>query len=507
MSEEMSDEVNSFVDSPDSEQEDLLSSNQNETTSSRELKRLVATAATTAATLGYDVGIMAAAIQPIEAEFGLNSFRKELAMGSLNFIAAAGALWGGVVANKRGRKPTITLACWLFVIGTVSMALAPNYEILLTGRIITGLGVGVAVVVTPVFLTEVAPTEKRGQINTIFDVAINGGILLGYIVGFCVQVFPVPYPYKWRLMLGLGLVLPIVILWYLSLLPESPRWLVMANQPGAAKEVLEHLGQSPQESSKTVKDILDELEKECCEEPVHWFGSGPRLAAGLGFWQQATGTEAVLYYSADFLKQAGLDSPVKRLLGNVFVGLCKLGPELLAMRFVDQLGRRPLMIGSAVALTVTMSALGGAFYWSLPPMAVVILLSAVMASYSVGVGPFSFLVASENLGLSERATGMTLCATVNRCMSGAVALTTVSLYEAMGDAGFFALYASIAALSICFYARSVPESTGLSLEELAARNRGDDCSITSMSISSDEANVESFKLFNANPSTFEIQLT
>jgi sugar porter (SP) family MFS transporter len=507
MSEEMSDEVNSFVDSPDSEQEDLLSSNQNETTSSRELKRLVATAATTAATLGYDVGIMAAAIQPIEAEFGLNSFRKELAMGSLNFIAAAGALWGGVVANKRGRKPTIRLACWLFVIGTVSMALAPNYEILLTGRIITGLGVGVAVVVTPVFLTEVAPTEKRGQINTIFDVAINGGILLGYIVGFCVQVFPVPYPYKWRLMLGLGLVLPIVILWYLSLLPESPRWLVMANQPGAAKEVLEHLGQSPQESSKTVKDILDELEKECCEEPVHWFGSGPRLAAGLGFWQQATGTEAVLYYSADFLKQAGLDSPVKRLLGNVFVGLCKLGPELLAMRFVDQLGRRPLMIGSAVALTVTMSALGGAFYWSLPPMAVVILLSAVMASYSVGVGPFSFLVASENLGLSERATGMTLCATVNRCMSGAVALTTVSLYEAMGDAGFFALYASIAALSICFYARSVPESTGLSLEELAARNRGDDCSITSMSISSDEANVESFKLFNANPSTFEIQLT
>jgi sugar porter (SP) family MFS transporter len=507
MSEEMSDEVNSFVDSPDSEQEDLLSSNQNETTSSRELKRLVATAATTAATLGYDVGIMAAAIQPIEAEFGLNSFRKELAMGSLNFIAAAGALWGGVVANKRGRKPTITLACWLFVIGTVSMALAPNYEILLTGRIITGLGVGVAVVVTPVFLTEVAPTEKRGQINTIFDVAINGGILLGYIVGFCVQVFPVPYPYKWRLMLGLGLVLPIVILWYLSLLPESPRWLVMANQPGAAKEVLEHLGQSPQESSKTVKDILDELEKECCEEPVHWFGSGPRLAAGLGFWQQATGTEAVLYYSADFLKQAGLDSPVKRLLGNVFVGLCKLGPELLAMRFVDQLGRRPLMIGSAVALTVAMSALGGAFYWSLPPMAVVILLSAVMASYSIGIGPFSFLVASENLGLSERATGMTLCATVNRCMSGAVALTTVSLYEALGDAGFFALYASIAALSICFYARSVPESTGLSLEELAARNRGDDCSITSMSISSDEANVESFKLFNANPSTFEIQLT
>jgi MFS family permease len=364
--------------------------------------------------------------------------------------------------------------------------------------------VGVAVVVTPVFLTEVAPTKKRGKINTIFDVAINGGILLGYLVGFCVEVLPIPYPYKWRLMLGLGLVLPIVILWHLSLLPESPRWLVMAHQPNAAKQVLEHLGQSPQESSKTVEAILDELEKERCAEPVHWFGRGPKLAAGLGFWQQATGTEAVLYYSADFLASAGLNSTTKRLLGNVFVGLSKLGPELLAMRFVDQLGRRPLMIGSAVSLTVTMSVLGGAFHWSWSPISVVILLCAVMASYSVGVGPFSFLVASENLGLSERASGMTVCATVNRCTSGAVALTTVSLYEALGDAGFFALYAFIAALSIFFYLTAVPETSGLSLEELAGRARGDNCSVTSRSPSSDVANAESFKLFNDNSCTLEI---
>ena len=449
---------------------------------------------------------MAAAIQHIETDFQLDSFRKELAMGSLNFVAAFGALLGGAVANKWGRKPTVILACWLFVIGMVGMTLAPNYEMLLAGRIVTGLGVGVAVVVTPVFLTEVAPTKKRGKINTIFDVAINGGILLGYIVGFCVELLPISFQYKWRLMLGLGLVLPIVILWNLSLLPESPRWLVMAHQADAAKQVLEHLGQSPQESSKTVEAIQDELEKERCAEPVHWFGRGPKLALCLGFWQQATGTEAVLYYSADFLESAGLDSIVERLLGNVFVGLSKLVPELLAMRAVDKLGRRPLMIGSAVALTASMALLGLSFYWSWPPITVVILLSAVMASYSAGVGPFSFLVASENLGLSERATGMTLCATVNRCTSGAVALSTVSLYEALGDAGFFALYASIAALSVSFYVTTVPETSGLSLEELAGRARGDDSIITSRSTSSDIAKAESFKLFNENPSTFEIQI-
>lgn len=186
---------------------------------STELRRLIITAATTAATLGYDVGIMAAAIQPIVEEMHLDSLHKELAMGSLNFVAAAGALWGGQVANKKGRKPTVTLCCFLFVIGTCCMALAPNYASLLLGRIITGLGVGVAVVVTPVYLTEVAPTEKRGEINTIFDVAINFGILLGYVVGFCVQVLPVPH--KWRVMLGLGLVLPLLVFMYVIPLPRT----------------------------------------------------------------------------------------------------------------------------------------------------------------------------------------------------------------------------------------------------------------------------------------------
>lgn len=250
----------------------------------------------------------------------------------------------------------------------------------------------------------------------------------------------------------------------------------MANQSDQAQQVLEHLGQSPQEASLTVEAIQEELEKERAEPPgIHWFGAGPRLAVGMGFWQQITGTEAVLYYSGDFLARAGLDSAVQRLLGNVCVGLSKLIPELVAMRAVDKVGRRPLIIRSAIALAASTFALSLAFHYSCSPMTVVVLLCFIMAAFSVGVGPFSFLVASENLGLSERAAGMTLCATANRCTSGAVALSTVSLYEALGDAGFFALYASIGVVSVVFYYMAVPETSGLSLEEVAARARGEDC--------------------------------
>lgn len=207
------------------------------------LQRLVWVAAATAATLGYDVGIMAAAIHPLEETMNLTGVQKELAMGSLNFVAALGAVLGGKVANEQGRKQTVNVCCWIFVFGTLLMALAPNYSFLLLGRIVTGMGVGVSFVAAPVYLAEVAPTKLRGKLNTVFDVAINGGILLGYVLGFLVQLIPdLAAHLKWRLMLGLGLVLPVVVLWNLGHLPESPRWLVMKNQPDAAKEVMAGLG-------------------------------------------------------------------------------------------------------------------------------------------------------------------------------------------------------------------------------------------------------------------------
>lgn len=442
---------------------------------SKELVNLVLVAAATASTLGFDVGIMAAAIQPLEREMDLNSVQKEVAMGSLNFVAAAGALLGGRVANDHGRKPTVRVCAWLFVVGTIFMAIAPDFWTLLFGRIITGIGVGVSFVVAPVYLSEVAPTHLRGQLNTVFDVAINGGILLGYVIGFVVQVsLPAHTDFiKWRIMLGSGVLLPIVVLANLDSLPESPRWLVMKNQTMEANQVLADLGENPRQVIRTVSSIQDELQNEAGEviSLLRW-SPGMGLAVALGFWQQVTGTEAVLYYSADFLEHAGLESATQRLLGNCFVGVCKLVPELLAMMVVDKIGRRPLILGSATSLTLTTATLATAFWQDWSPSLVVILLCSVMASFSIGLGPFTFLVASENLGLSERATGVTLCAAANRCTSGTVALTAVSLYETIGPAGLFAVYSAIGCLSLPFYFTSVRETSGQTLEELAARQRG-----------------------------------
>lgn len=427
---------------------------------------LVCVAAATAATLGYDVGIMAAAIQPLEDQLQLSGVQKEIAMGSLNFVAAFGAFLGGHVADKYGRKRTISLCCWLFVVGTIAMAASWSYAVLLVGRIITGLGVGVAFVAAPCYITEVAPTNSRGQLNTVFDISINGGILVGYITGFLVQLF---LPDNWRLMLGCGLILPLIVLYLLSRLPESPRWFMLQHRKEEAESVLLHLGNTTAETQQILQDMHDEIEREE-HATAPMFSHGQLYAIQLGFWQQITGTEAVLYYSADYLERAGLESPLMRLGGNVFVGICKLLPECIAMQYIDTAGRRPLLFGSATMLFLTTLSLSYAFSFEANPIVIVVLLCAVMASFSAGLGPFTFLSASENLAMAERARGMTLCSAANRLTSGTVAMTAVSLTNKVGDAGLFGLYAAAGFFSLFFY-WYVPETAGISLEELAARSQ------------------------------------
>ena len=127
------------------------------------------------------------------------------------------------------------------------------------------------------------------------------------------------------------------------------------------------------------------------------------------------------------------------------------------------------MLLSAVSLVESTLLLSTAFFLGWSPLVVVLLLCAIMASFSIGLGPFSFLVASETLGLSERATGMTLCAATNRLTSGTVALSAVSMYEALGSGGLFATYGLVGMLSLPFYFCTIPETAGQSLEELSAR--------------------------------------
>ena len=268
----------------------------------------------TATTLGYDVGIMSCAIVLIKEELALSELKEEVVVGALNFVAALGALVAAQTADALGRRATILACCALYVVGTLLMALARGFWVLLLGRAVTGLGVGVSFVVTPVYIAEITPARLRGALGAVFDVSINVGIVLGYVVGFAVETRVSRANVAWRLMLGLGLVLPCVVLLTLPALPESPRWLVARGARADALRVLRAISADEAEARATADAIAAGLARDR-EAPVTWrellVTGGPalrRLATLVtlfGVWQQATGSEAILYYSPTFLEVGG----------------------------------------------------------------------------------------------------------------------------------------------------------------------------------------------------------
>mmetsp|Transcript_40291 Transcript_40291/g.126045 ORF Transcript_40291/g.126045 Transcript_40291/m.126045 type:complete len:549 (-) Transcript_40291:72-1718(-) len=484
-----------------------------ETPASRAALRYVLTAAAvaalTATTLGYDVGIMADAALYVKDDFDLTDGLNELIIGSLNFISAFGALLGGPAADAFGRRPSVWICCALYLVGTALMAAAPNWGILLLGRVVTGLGVGVAFTVCPVYVAELAPAELRGRLTTLFDISINGGILVGYVVGYICDLAIQDPAAKWRTMLALGAVPPLVVIFFLGLLPESPRYLIMRGRLSDALDVLtktlgsEGLARDEFESimsaigggaaaaKPTADDVKDaaaasddeddldlSLTPSATQEPATWEEIlFPRtrvlqralfIVMGLAFWQQATGSEAVLYYSATFLREAGLKSRGEMLLGNIGLGFCKLFPECLSLLYVDALGRTRPLIFSSLWMTASITCLGLAYALGWGGVVVVLLLCSFMFGFSVAIGPFTWVVAAELLSMRYRAKGTMLGIFLNRLTSGTVALSALSTADALGYPTFFFLYAAVSVVSVGFYMSCVPETAGRTLEETEA---------------------------------------
>eukprot|EP00612_Vaucheria_litorea_P001025 CAMPEP_0171452226 /NCGR_PEP_ID=MMETSP0945-20130129/415_1 /TAXON_ID=109269 /ORGANISM="Vaucheria litorea, Strain CCMP2940" /LENGTH=512 /DNA_ID=CAMNT_0011976843 /DNA_START=64 /DNA_END=1599 /DNA_ORIENTATION=- len=431
----------------------------------------------TSVLLGYDVGVMSGAILYIGEDLNMTTVQKEMVVGSLNVIAAFGGLIAGKVSDKLGRRPAIALSCIIFMSGALMSSLANTFNILLIGRIITGVGCGCGFVVSPVYITEITPPAIRGRLVSLTDICINLGILLGYMTSFACESLIPNDDLKWRAMLGLGIMPPVLILICLIGLPESPRWLIGKGKIKEGKEVLEKVLSTQEEVDETLKMIQKAVnDREHLSEPgwmeVLWPSDNVIKAAafvglGLGFWQQATGSEAAVYYSPTVLADAGITSRGALLLGTCLVGCFKLGGELIAMSLLDSIGRKPLFITSAVLSTISLALLGLALLLQWPAMPTLATLCMFMASFSIGIGPLTFVVAAEVFPLHIRGQAVSIVVFVNRFLSGAIALSYLSIAEALTPAGSFFAFAIISAISIFFYALCVPETKGKTLEQIA----------------------------------------
>jgi MFS family permease len=204
--------------------------------------------------LGYDIGVMSGAKRVIQRDLALTTRQVETLVGSLNLVSAGGGLLSGSLADScLGRRGTVAFACTTSVLGSVVMAFAPRaqgFAVLMVGRTLCGVAVGSGIMIAPLYISELSPKNLRGRLVSFFEVAINVGILLGYVAGWGFR--NLPDDVSWRWMMGVGGVPPAMILLCLCFMPESPRWLLARGREEAAIDVLRGICE-PEEAAETLK--------------------------------------------------------------------------------------------------------------------------------------------------------------------------------------------------------------------------------------------------------------
>ena len=350
----------------------------------------VACASSFSVLLGYDIGIMSSAKRLIADDFSLDEGQVSVLVGILNIVSGLGGALSGRLADSMGRRPTAACACIITLGGALLMSMAPGYGALLAGRTITGVGVGFCFHVAPLYLAEISPKGIRGKLTSFFDLFINVGILLGFIVGWALTPAAVTAGgpsmeehqhtsmeehqhaiSAWRVMLGLGALPPLLILLSLGWLPESPRFLVASGRDAEARAVL-HRIYAADEAEQLIASLGEERRQTkplpLCAGMRRVFlpaRGAPRamILAGMGcaFFQQATGVEAAVYYTPETLEAAGIHDENMLQLATVGVGVVKVAFIVLAACLIERVGRVRLLLVSTALIGFAQLLLGLSF--------------------------------------------------------------------------------------------------------------------------------------------------
>ncbi|XP_041991259.1 polyol transporter 5-like [Salvia splendens] len=451
-------------------------------------------ASMTSILLGYDIGVMSGAILYIQKDLGISRTQKEVIMGILNVYSLLGSAAAGRTSDWIGRRYTIVFAGAIFFVGALLMGFAPNYPFLMAGRFVAGVGVGYALMIAPVYTAEVSPAASRGFLTSFPEVFINFGILLGYVSNFAFSKLRLEL--GWRLMLGVGAIPSVFIALGVLAMPESPRWLVMQGRLRDAKHVLDKTSDSLAESKLRLAEIKEAagIPQDCDDDVVTvskkshgegvWrdllFRPTPAVrhillcAVGIHFFQQCTGIDSVVLYSPEIFKRAGIKDDTHQLLATMAVGFVKTLFILVATFLLDKIGRRPLLLSSMAGMILSLLSLAigltiienseRRLIWAIALCLASVL--AYVALFSIGMGPITWVYSSEIFPLRLRAQGCSIGVAANRVTSGALAMSFLSLSEAITIGGAFFLYTGLAVIALLFFYLLYPETQGRTLEEM-----------------------------------------
>ncbi|KAG2629275.1 hypothetical protein PVAP13_3KG435300 [Panicum virgatum] len=427
-----------------------------------------------------DRGVMSGAQKFVQEDMGVTDGQLEVLIGATNIYSLVGSVAAGWTCDRVGRRRAVALSAAMFLAGSAVTAAANGYAALMAGQLVAGVACGFGLVVAPVYIAEIAPARSRGFLSCIPEIAINSGILLSYIADFALADLPTTL--SWRLMIGIGAVPPLFLAAAaVFAMPETPRWLVLHGRTDEARRVLARIsGDADRRLQEIVASVREASPKSAGESPpgvwreilVHPAPAVRRVMVailGLHVFQQASGVGAMVLYAPRVFSHAGITSDRAVLGATVLLGTVKTVAIVVPLFLADSLGRRPMLLASAGGMAASLLVLGisvraVATWWA--AAACVAAASAFMAMYSLGFGPVIWIYASEVLPLRLRAQGTGIGTALNRVMSALVGMTFISMYEAVGMAETFYIFAALSAAAWVFVYAFLPETKGRSLEEM-----------------------------------------
>ena len=420
---------------------------------------------------GYDTAVVAGAIGFIQKRYDLSSTMVGWVASCALIGCIVGAMFAGKLSDKIGRKKVLILSAILFAVSSLGIAIPMSLKWFVFFRLIGGLGIGIASMLAPMYISEIAPAKIRGQLVSINQLGIVSGILLIYFVnatiaGWHDEAWNISTGWRW--MFGSGVIPSIIFLVLLFFVPESPRWLAQKERWDVAELILSKVS-----GSQKAKVELEEIKATLNIEKTSFsdiLRPGVRKPLMIGIilciFSQVTGINAIMYYAPEIFKSTG-DASGSALMQTVLVGVINVLFTLVAIKYVDRWGRRTLLLIGCTGMAICLAIVGSAFYFGFAQgYLVLIAILAYIAFFAISLGPLAFVVISEIFSNRNRGMAMSVCIFFLWASVYLVSQTFPMLLDSIGSAFTFWIYMVMAVFAFVFVFKIIPETKGKSLEEI-----------------------------------------
>jgi sugar porter (SP) family MFS transporter len=416
---------------------------------------------------GFDTAVINGVLLFLRRQFSLNNIETEVAASAMLLGCLLGAAGASLIGDRIGRRKSLLISAVLFAASTIAAALAGSVLVFSIGRLIGGLAIGLASVLTPVYIAEVAPARNRGRLVSLNQLAIVVGILIAYVVSWGLANLGET---SWRWMLGVAAIPAVAFFFGLLFIPESPRWLISNRRRDDGKRVLSRI-YGPEQAEQQV--LL--VEEAAAGEQGTWaevFAPAMRrpllVAVGLAILCQITGINTVLYYGSIIISEhVKGETASTALMANVIIGLTNLICTLIAIRCLDRWGRRTMLLTGSAGMTISLVLFAILYGISgVSPLVVLACILCYTGFFAFALGPIPWVVISEIFPNKIRGRAASLATSTLWTSTLIVTFTFLTMVHALGVTGTFGIYAVLCVVTFVFIWTMVPETKGKTLEQI-----------------------------------------